>query len=155
PRLQADPALLQRLTAPGQAREAASALAALRKAQMDAEFALLKDGLERQQRALDQALEDRLLSVRDYHGRKTALELRELDAEIARRRQELAAQQAVATNPRAAESDRLRAKAEIAKLEADLIVLNDRRADIEQANARAAARAERELAEALAQAREE
>ena len=40
-------------------------------------------------------------------------------------------------------------------LEADLIVLNDRRADIEQANARAAARAERELAEALAQAREE
>jgi hypothetical protein len=155
PRIQADPALLQRLTAPGQAREAASALAALRKAQMDAEFALLKDGLERQQRALDQALEDRLLSVRDYHGRKTALEQRELDAEIARRRQELAAQQAIATNPRAAESDRLRAKAEIAKLEADLIVLNDRRADIEQANARAAARAERELAEALAQAREE
>src|SRR5579885_2919296 len=124
PKVQADPALLQRLTAPGQAREAASALAALRKAQMDAEFALLKDGLERQQRALDQALEDRLLSVRDYHGRKTALEQREL-------------------------------KAEIAKLEADLIVLNDRRADIEVANARAAARAERELAEALAQAREE
>src|SRR5579885_2202097 len=118
PKVQADPALLQRLTAPGQAR------AALRKAQMDAEFALLKDGLERQQRALDQALEDRLLSVRDYHGRKTALEQREL-------------------------------KAEIAKLEADLIVLNDRRADIEVANARAAARAERELAEALAQAREE
>jgi hypothetical protein len=155
PKVQADPALLQRLTAPGQAREAASALAALRKAQMDAEFALLKDGLERQQRALDQALEDRLLSVRDYHGRKTALEQRELDAEIARRRLALAASQAVATNPRAAESDRLRAKAEIAKLEADLIVLNDRRADIEVANARAAARAERELAEALAQAREE
>lgn len=155
PRIQADPALLQRLTAPGQAREAASALAALRKAQMDAEFALLKDGLERQQRALDQALEDRLLSVRDYHGRKTALEQRELDAEIARRRLALAASQAVATNPRAAESDRLRAKAEAAKLEADLIVLNDRRADIEQANARAAAQAERELAEALAQAREE
>ncbi|WP_447860957.1 phage tail protein [Nitrospira calida] len=155
PRIQADPALLQRLTAPGQAREAASALAALRKAQMDAEFALLKDGLERQQRAVDQALEDRLLSVRDYHGRKTALEQRELDAEIARRRLALAASQAVATNPRASESDRLRAKAEIAKLEADLIVLNDRRADIEVANARAAARAERELAEALAQAREE
>ena len=155
PRIQADPALLQRLTAPGQAREAASALAALRKAQMDAEFALLKDGLERQQRALNQALEDRLLSVRDYHGRKTALEQRELDAEIARRRLALAASQAVATNPRASESDRLRAKAEIAKLEADLTVLNNKRADVEVANARAAAKAERELAEALAQAREE
>ena len=155
PKVQADQALLQRLTAPGKARDIASAQAALMKARLDAEFALLEDGLARQQRALDAALQDRLVSIRDYHAQKTALERRELDAEIARRRQELAAQQAVATNPRAAESDRLRAKAEIAKLEADLIVLNDRRADIEQANARAAARAERELAEALAQAREE
>ncbi|MEW5882539.1 MAG: phage tail protein, partial [Pseudomonadota bacterium] len=155
PKVQADPALLQRLTAPGKTRDTASAQAALMKARLDAEFALLEDGLARQQRALDAALQDRLVSLRDYHARKTALEQRELDAEIARRRQELAAQQAIATNPRAAESDRLRAKAEIAKLEADLIVLNDRRADIEVANARAAARAERELAEALAQAREE
>jgi len=36
------------------------------KAQLDAEFALLKDGLTRQQTALDAALEDRLVSVRDY-----------------------------------------------------------------------------------------
>jgi hypothetical protein len=155
PKVQADPALLQRLTAPGKTRDTASAQAALMKARLDAEFALLEDALSRQQRTLDAALQDRLVSIRDYHAQKTALEQRELDAEIARRRQELVAQQAVATNPRAAESDRLRAKAEIAKLEADLIVLNDRRADIEQANARAAAQAERELAEALAQAREE
>lgn len=155
PKAQADPALLQRLTAPGKTRDTASARAALLEAQMDAEFALLEDALSRQQRALDAALQDRLVSIRDYHAQKTALEQRELDAEIARRRQELVAQQAVATNPRAAESDRLRAKAEIAKLEADLIVLNDRRADIEQANARAAAKAEQELADALAAAREE
>ena len=155
PRIQADPALLRRLADPGNVRDAASARAALLKAQMDAEFALLKDGLARQKQALDAALQDRLVSIRDYHARKTLLEQREIDAEIERRRQELAAQQAIATDPRAAESDRLRAKAEIAKLEADLIVLNNRRADVEQANARAAARAERELADALAQAREE
>jgi hypothetical protein len=155
PKVQADPALLQRLTAPGKTRDTASAQAALMKARLDAEFALLEDGLARQQRALDAALQDRLVSLRDYHAQKTALEQRELDAEIARRRQALAASQAVATNPRAAESDRMRAQAEIAKLEADLIVLNDRRADIEQANARAAAQAERELADALAAAREE
>ena len=53
------------------------------------------------------------------------------------------------------ESARLKAKAEVAKAEAELIVLNNRRSDIEQANARAAAQAERELADALAQAREE
>ncbi|WP_425543298.1 hypothetical protein, partial [Ralstonia mannitolilytica] len=46
-------------------------------------------------------------------------------------------------------------KAEVAKAEAELIVLNNRRSDIEQANARKAAQAERELADALAQAREE
>ena len=53
------------------------------------------------------------------------------------------------------ENDRLRAKAEVAKVETDLITLNNRRADIEQANARKAAQAERELTDALAQAREE
>ena len=155
PKVQADQALLQRLTAPGKARDIASAQAALMKARLDAEFALLADGLARQQRALDTALQDRLVSIRDYHAQKTALEQRELDAEIARRRQELVAQQVITANPRVSESERLRARAEVAKLEADLIVLNDRRADIEQANARAAAQAERELAEALAQAREE
>lgn len=156
PRIQADPALLQRLAAPGKVgRDTASAQAALMKARLDAEFALLADGLARQQRALDTALQDRLVSIRDYHAQKTALEQRELDAEIARRRQELVAQQVITANPRVSESERLRARAEVAKLEADLIVLNDRRADIEQANARAAAQAERELAEALAQAREE
>ncbi|MFZ5499230.1 MAG: phage tail protein [Pseudomonadota bacterium] len=155
PKVQADPTLLQRLSAPAKSRDTASARAALLKAQMDAEFALLEDALSRQQRALDAALQDRLVSLRDYHAQKTALQQRELDAEIARRRQELVAQQVITANPRVSESERLRARAEVAKLEADLIVLNDRRADIEVANARAAARAERELAEALAQAREE
>ena len=124
------------------------------KAQLDAEFALLKDGLARQQTALDAALEDRLVSVRDYYTKKTAIEQREVDAEIARRQQELARSQQVATTGKS-ENDRLKAKAEVAKAEADLITLNNRRTDIEQANARKAAQAERELADALAQAREE
>jgi hypothetical protein len=153
PKVQADPALLQRLTAPGKTRDTASAQAALLKARLDAEFALLKDGLERQQRALDAALEDRLVSIRDYYARKTAIEQQELDAEIARTQQALARSRQVAAS--GSDSDRLRARAEVAKLEADFIVLNDRRADIEQRNARAAAKAERELAEALAAAREE
>jgi hypothetical protein len=157
PRIQADPELLQRLTkpqAPKAAQDTTGAQTSLMKAQLDAEFALLKDGLARQQTALDAALEDRLVSVRDHHTQKTAIEQREVDAEIARKQQELArSQQMVATGK--TENDRLRAKAEVAKAEADLIILNDRRADIEQANARKAAQAERELADALAQAREE
>ena len=154
PRIQADPELLQRLAAPKAPRDTTSAQTALAKAQLDAEFALLKDGLARQQAALASALEDRLVSAREYHARKTALEQREVDAEIARRQQELARQRQVAAAA-PSQDDRLRAQAEVAKAEADLIVLNHRRADIGQANARKAAQAERDLAEALAQVRDE
>lgn len=157
PKIQADPELLQRLTRPkagAAAQDTTGAQTTLMKAQLDAEFALLKDGLTRQQTALDAALEDRLVSVRDYYTQKTAIEQREVDAEIARRQQELARSQQVATTGKS-ENDRLRAKAEVAKAEADLITLNNRRTAIEQANARKAAQAERELADALAQAREE
>jgi hypothetical protein len=157
PRIQADPELLQRLTKPKAGKAAQDSIGAqttLMKAQLDAEFALLKDGLTRQQTALDAALEDRLVSVRDYYTQKTAIEQREVDAEIARKQQELARSQQVASTGKS-ENDRLKAKAEVAKAEADLITLNNRRTDIEQANARKAAQAERELADALAQAREE
>ncbi|CAJ0696426.1 phage tail protein [Ralstonia mannitolilytica] len=157
PKIQADPELLQRLTKPKAskpAQDTTGAQTTLMKAQLDAEFALLKDGLARQQTALDAALEDRLVSVRAYYTQKTAIEQREVDAEIARKQQELARSQQVATTGKS-ENDRLRAKAEVAKAEADLITLNNRRTDIEQANARKAAQAERELADALAQAREE
>ena len=157
PKIQADPELLQRLTKPNAAapaQDTTGAQTALMKAQLDAEFALLKDGLTRQQTALDAALEDRLVSVRDYYTQKTAIQQREVDAEIARKQQELARSQQVAATGKS-ENDRLKAKAEVAKAEADLITLNNRRTDIEQANARNAAQAERELADALAQAREE
>lgn len=157
PKIQADPELLQRLTKPKAvkpAQDTTGAQTTLMRAQLDAEFALLKDGLNRQQTALDAALEDRLVSVRDYYTQKTALEQREVDAEIARKQQELARSQQVAATGKS-ENDRLKAKAEVAKAEADLITLNNRRTDIEQANARKAAQAERELADALAQAREE
>jgi hypothetical protein len=176
PKIQADPELLQRLTKPKAskpAQDTTGSQTTLMKAQLDAEFALLKDGLARQQTALDAALEDRLVSVRDYYRQKTAIEQREVDAEIARKQQELARSQQVANTGKsenersevsrggaeraqsARQNDRLRAKAEVAKAETDLITLNNRRTDIEQANARKAAQAERELADALAQAREE
>lgn len=157
PKIQADPELLQRLTKPKTAKpdqDTTAAQTTLIKAQLDAEFTLLKDGLTRQQTALDTALEDRLISVRDYYAQKTVIEQREVDAEIARKQQELTRSQQITTTGKT-ENDRLRAKAEVAKAEADLITLNNRRTDIEQANARKAAQAERELTDAQAQAREE
>ncbi|WP_345779456.1 hypothetical protein [Thermomonas sp. S9] len=145
-------ALVRKAFARKSAADGASPMAA--REQFDAELTLLKDALQRQQRALDAALQDRLISLRDYYARKTALEQQEVDAEIARKQQELARSRQVAAGA-GNENERLRARGEVARIEAELIVLNNKRADIEQANARAAAQAERELADALAQAREE
>lgn len=133
--------------------ETAARLAAAKEAAA-AEFALLKDGLERAQGAYDAALEDRLLSLRGYYAAKTAIDQSQIDAEI-RRTQALLAEQRRLLASAAEEPERLRARGEIAKLEAELIVLNRRRADAERENARAAAQAERALAEELARVREE
>lgn len=107
-----------------------------------AAFSLVKDGLDRQSRLLDTQLEDRLLSIRDYYAKKSAVEQQAIDAEIQR------AKSLIAGNKWAG-------KDETAKLEADLVILNNRRADIEIANARKARQAERELADELARVRGE
>jgi hypothetical protein len=127
---------------------------ALVQAQADAEFKLLKDGLDRQARALDASLEDRLISLKDYYAAKTRIEQQEIDAEIRRVRTSLAEQQRLQKTGKD-EPARLKAKAEVAKLEAELTVLNDKRAVVEVANARKAAQAERELREELAKVRDE
>lgn len=157
PKIQADPELLQRLTKPKATKavqDTTGAQTALLKAHLEAEFSLLKDGLARQQTALDAALDERMVSVHDYYAQKTTLEQQAIDAEIARTQQALARSQSIAATGKS-ENDRLRAKAEVAKLEAELTVLNNRRADVEVANARKAALAERELRDELTRVREE
>jgi hypothetical protein len=114
----------------------------------------LKDELDRQSRTLDQALGDRLVSLKDYYAAQTALETREIDAGIARTRAALAEQQRLVAEGKD-DSVRVKARAEVAKLEADLILLNNKRTDIEVTNARKAADAERGMRDELAHVRAE
>lgn len=114
---------------------------------LDTELSLLKDGLARQKQALDDQLEDKLVSVRDYYAKKTALEQQEIDAEINRAKALLAEQRRIAST--GDQNQRASALGEISRLESELIILNNRRADAAVANARKAASAERELAETL------
>jgi len=137
---------------PDKAVEAAKL--ALVEARAEAELKVLKDGLDRQARALEAALEDRLIAFKDYYAAKTQVEQQEIDAEIRRLQVSLAEQQRLEKSGRD-EPTRLKAKGEVAKLEADLTVLNHKRADVEIANARKAAQAERELREELAKVRDE
>lgn len=123
------------------------------KAQAEAEFKVLKEGLDLQKSALDRALDDRLVSIRDYYARKTQIEQQAIDQELAAKQQELTAQSAVAVNGKD-EAQRLRAKAEVKKLEGEITVLNMRRGEVEVANAHAAAKAEKELADELARVRD-
>lgn len=127
---------------------------ALVQAQAEAELKVLKDALDRQARELDAALEDRLISLKDYYAAKTRIEQQEIDAEIQRAQVSLAQQQRLVKTGKD-EPTRIKAKAEVAKIEADLIVLNRKRADVEVANARKAVQAERELREELAKVRDE
>lgn len=127
---------------------------ALVQAQAEAELKILKDALERQGRQLDAALEDRLIALKDYYAAKTRIEQQEIDAEIRRVQVSLIEQQRLQKTGKD-EPTRIKAKAEVAKLEAELTVLNNKRTDIEVANARKAVQAERELREELAKVRDE
>ncbi|MEF2076554.1 MULTISPECIES: tape measure protein [Pseudomonadota] len=123
-------------------------------AQAEAEFKILKDALDRQARELDAALEDRLISLKDYYAAKTRIEQQEIDAEIRRVQVSLSQQQRLEKTGKD-EPARLKAKGEVAKLESELTVLNRKRADVEVANARKAVQAERELRDELAKVRDE
>lgn len=155
PAIRPDAGLIDRMTARGHVgRDDTAARVALAKAQMEAEFRVLKDGLARAQRAYDQAFEDRVLSIRDYQLAKTTIEQQAIDAEVSRLEAQLAEQQRLSVAGKD-EGVRLKAKAEVAKLDAELILLNGRRADAEIGNARRATQAERELREELTRVRDE
>ena len=146
---------VKRETDKGQAdRDTTGAKLTLIKGQAEAEFKLLKQGFDLQKAALDRALEDRLMSIKDYYARKQRVEQQSIDQEIRARQEELTAQSAVAVNGKD-EVQRLRAKAEIKKLEGEIAVLNLQRSESEVTNAHAAAKAEKELATALALVRDE
>jgi hypothetical protein len=126
---------------------------AVLKAQAEAEFRLLKTGLDQQKAALDRALDDRLVSIRDYYAQKTRLEQAAIDEDVSRKTEERSAQQQMARGGKD-EATRLRAMAEVKKLDGEIAVLAQQRGEIEVANAHAAANAERQLANELARVRD-
>lgn len=143
----------EKKSAGGAEKDTTGAQLAVVKAQAEAEFKALKEGLDLQKSALDRSLDDRLVSIRDYYARKTQIEQQAIDQELAAKQQELTAQSAVAVNGKD-EAQRLRAKAEVKKLEGEITVLNMKRGEIEIVNAHAAAKAEKELADELARVRD-
>ena len=143
----------EKKSAGGGEKDTTGAQLAVVKAQAEAEFKVLKEGLDLQKTALDRALDDRLVSIRNYYGRKTQIEQQAIDQELGAKQQELTAQSAIAVGGKD-EAQRLRAKAEVKKLEGEITVLNMKRGEVEVANAHAAAKVEKELADELARVRD-
>ncbi|HNO73805.1 MAG TPA: tape measure domain-containing protein, partial [Accumulibacter sp.] len=136
-----------------EAKDNSAVRLAVLKAQADAEFRLLKTGLDQQKAALDRALDDRLVSIRDYYAQRTRLEQAAIDEDISRKTEERNAQQQMARSGKD-EATRLRAMAEVKKLDGEIAVLAQQRGEIEVANAHAAANAERQLANELSRVRD-
>jgi hypothetical protein len=143
----------EKKSAGGAEKDTTGAQLAVVKAQAESEFKAVKEGLDLQKSALDRALDDRLVSIRDYYARKAQIEQQAIDQELAAKQQELTAQSAVAVGGKD-EAQRLRAKAEVKKLEGEITVLNMKRGEVEVVNAHAAAKAEKELADELARVRD-
>jgi hypothetical protein len=141
-----------RLAQSANVKDTSGARLALVKANAEAEFRIIADGLKRAQTAYDQALEDNLISIKDYYATRTRIAQAAIDAEIAARRQEMAEQSRLATTNKD-ESTRLRAKADIKKLEADIRSLENQRTDVAIDDTRKAVKAEQDLAKELANVR--
>jgi hypothetical protein len=120
------------------AKDAAKAATDAAKALIEASLAATQDALEREQRNLDQALEEELVSFRDFYARRTAIALAGIDAEIAAKREALA----VAKD-----------QGDVARITSEITVLERKRGDVAVQARRDQINAERELADQLAEVR--
>ena len=130
--------------------------------ELDESFRLLKDSLDRESRALDQALEDRRISIAEWYADKERIAEQGFANEKARLDGERAAQveylnkvsaavrgAANGEDRQRAEREVLKAKNDIAKVDADLVILERERATVLAGIGRDAAAKEKEYQRAI------
>lgn len=127
---------------------ARAAALAVEKANQDAILALLKEYAAEDQAVLDRSYELGLLSDQQYYDRKIALEQKSIDAAIAAKQAELAANIDSAKGA-SKEADRLNLKAKAILLEGELKVLEAQRAQAVIKNTGAMLDAQQKLNDAL------
>lgn len=98
-------------------------------AQAEAMYRILKDGLDRELEALNQANADKLVSIQKYYADSVRIQQAEIDARIAATKKEMdATARAAAAAPDYAK--RLGFMSQLTKLNADLAILEKKRGDI-------------------------
>lgn len=125
-----------------------SAREALAKAIADAEVKIAEDKARREREIQKRLLEDGRISLRDYYAAEVRLQQSAIDAKLANLRKE--AEAASAAAGKGPQVERLKAQAQVKKLETEILILERERADVAGDAARDQAKAEAELAEELA-----
>jgi tape measure domain-containing protein len=120
------------------------------KAAVEASTRIEEDAISRVRAAYRAAYDSRLIDARAFYEADGRLQQQALDAKLRALETERNAQATRASNPAGTEQDRLRAAAEVKRLDADIAIARRDRGRIEVESARASAQAERELSQALA-----
>ncbi len=126
---------------------------AVDRAALDAAARLEADAIDRVRERYRTAFDQRLIDARSFYDADARLQQQAIDARLAALEQERVAVDARSRNPAGTESDRLRAAAEVKKLDADIAIARRARGQVEVQSAEAATRAERELSASLVQVR--
>lgn len=127
---------------------------ALARAAAEAEAKALAEIARQTERELEVALEQNLVSFREYYRRRADLREQAIQADVTAKQRELAAAEAGVAGAKN-ENARLQAMAQVKALQGELIVLDLKRREVAREAQVEIARAERELADALANVRDE
>lgn len=119
------------------------------KQQLEAQIKLVRDALGREQRELDVAFAEGLTSIKDYYARRASITQAGIDAEIALKEKEIAAAKKAEAAPGTDEKKKLQLSGQRAQLEADLTILQRKRADVAVDTERSTKKATDEYAKSI------
>jgi hypothetical protein len=119
------------------------------KLQLEAQIKLVRDALGREQRELDTAFAEGLTSIKDYYAKRASITQAGIDAEIALKEKEIAAAKKAEAAAGTDEKKKLQLSGQRAQLEADLTILQRKRADIAVETERSTKKATDEYAKSI------
>jgi hypothetical protein len=119
------------------------------KLQLEAQIKLVRDALGREQRELDTAFAEGLTSIKDYYVKRASITQAGIDAEIALKEKEIAAAKKAEAAAGTDEKKKLQLSGQRAQLEADLTILQRKRADVATETERSTKKATDEYAKSI------
>lgn len=119
------------------------------KQEIDSELRLQVDGFQREERALKESFDRRQISAQEFFTQTAVKQTLANDAQIKSLQELRALEATAATDPKAVESERIRAKTEVLRLEREIEIATRKQEDIETSAARSIVEANKAIASSL------